>query len=120
MSGKAINSVSSGAASAARPNAVSQGASGGKGVPVTGKNSPRQQASVQALNLDALVRELNSKSRSVAPALRFQVDIESGSSVIQVFDRATGELIRQIPPEKANTLANNPGAIDLQRVDDLV
>ena len=120
MSEKPIGPVSSGKRDAAQPNPVPLGASGGKVGPDTGKISPRQQASIQAMKLDALVRELNSKSRSLSPALRFQVDVKSGSSVIQVFDRASGELIRQIPPEKAGALAGNPGGIDLQRIDDLV
>ena len=120
MSEKAVNAVSSGAARAAQPNPVPLGASGGKVGPDTGKISPQQQASIQAQNLDALVQELNSRSRSVAPALRFQVDVKSGSSIIQVFNRDTGELIRQIPPETAGALANNRGGIDLQRIDDLV
>ena len=77
----------------------------------------RQQAAIAAMNLDSLVRELNLKSKSVSPALRFQVDVSSGSSVIQVFDRSSGELIRQIPPEKASALARNPVAIDLERIE---
>ena len=34
--------------------------------------------------------------------LRFKVDMNSGRSVIQVLDRDTGEIIREIPPEKAS------------------
>ena len=120
MSEKAVNPVSSGASRAAQPNPVPLGASGGKVGPDSGRISPQQQASIQAMNLDTLVRELNTRSRSVSPALRFQVDVQSGSSIIQVFDRSTGELIRQIPPEKAGALARGGGSIDLSRIDDLV
>ena len=120
MSEKAVNPASSGAAQAARPNPVPLGASGGKVGPNAGKISPRQQASIQAMNLDTLVKELNTRSRSVSPALRFEVDVRSGSSIIQVFDRDTGELIRQIPPETASALARGRGGVDLSRIDDLV
>ena len=69
---------------------------------------------------DVVVRELNSKSRSVSPSLRFKVDARSGDSIIQVFDRDSGKLIRQIPAEKAGALARKGGAVDLQGIDDLV
>ena len=118
MSEKAVNAVSSGAARSAQQ--VPIGASGGKVGPETGRISPRQQASIAAMNLDSLVKELNSRSMSVSPALRFQVDVKSGNSVIQVFDRNSGELIRQIPPETASVLAKDPTQIDLKRIDDLV
>lgn len=120
MSEKTVNPVSSGAARAAQPNPVPLGASGGKVGPDAGKISPQQQASIRAMNLDTLVQELNTRSRSVSPALRFEVDVSSGLSIIQVFDRDTGELIRQIPPETAGALARGQGSIDLSRIDDLV
>lgn len=117
MSEKSVNPVSSGAA---EPNPVPPGASGGKVGPDVGKMSPRQLASIQAQKLDKLVQDLNSRSRSVSPALRFDVDLESGSSVIQVFDRNSGELIRLIPQEKASALAKGSGEIGLRGIDDLV
>lgn len=120
MSEKPVNPVSSGAARSAQSKPVPLGASGGKNGPQTGKISPRQQAAIAAMNLDSLVRELNLKSKSVSPALRFQVDVRSGSSVIQVFDRSSGELIRQIPPEKASALAKSQSGIELRGIDDLV
>ena len=120
MSEKTVDPVSSSAARAAQPNPVPLGASGGKVGPSTGKISPQQQASIRAMNLDTLVQELNVRSRSVSPALRFEVDVRSGSSIIQVFDRDTGELIRQIPPDTAGALARGQGSIDLSRIDDLV
>ena len=117
MSEKSVNPVSSGAA---EPNPVPVGTSGGKIGPDVGSISPRQLASIQAQKLDKLVQDLNSRSRSVSPALRFQVDVKSGSSVIQVFDRSSGELIRQIPHEKASALAKGDGSIGLRGIDDLV
>lgn len=120
MSENNVSPVSSGPARAVEPNSVPLGASGGKVGPDVGKMSPRQLASIQAMKLDKLVQDLNSRSRSVSPALRFQVDVQSGSSVIQVIDRRSGELIRQIPQEKASALAAGGGAISLRGIDDLV
>ena len=117
MSDKSLSSINSGTAGLRHVPPL--GASGGKVGPESGKISPRQQASIQALNLDRLVRELNARSRSVSPALRFRVDVRSGTSIIQVFDRDSGKLIRQIPQEKAGALAKNGGVIDLGRIDDL-
>lgn len=120
MSEKRVSTVTSGAVRTVQPNPGPSGSSGGKSGPVAGKISPQQQASIRAMNLDTLVQELNTKSRSVAPALRFEVDVRSGQAIIQVFNRESGELIRQIPEEKAAALARRGGAIDLSQIDDLV
>lgn len=120
MSEKGAITVSSGAVRAEQARPAPREISDGKAAPDAGKVSPAQAVKARASSLKALVRELNTITRSISPALRFQVDIQSGSSVIQVFNRETGELIRQIPPERANAIARNQGTIDLQRVDDLV
>ncbi len=62
-------------------NAVPLGAAGGKVGPDAGKISPAQQASIRALNLDAVVQKLNVRSRSLGRAVRFQVDLVSGRSL---------------------------------------
>ncbi len=120
MSEKRVNTVTSGAVRSVQPSPGSSEPSGGNSGPIVGKISPQQQASIRAMNLDTLVQKLNTRSRSVAPALRFEVDVKSGQAIIQVFDRESGELIRQIPQEKASALARDGGAIDLSRIDDLV
>ena len=119
MSEKAINPVSSGAARTVQPTPAAP-APGGRIGPDTGKISPVQQENIRALNLDKVVRDLNAQSKSVGRALRFQVDVLTGFSVIQVLDRDTGELIRQIPPEEVGALSASGGGVDLQLLDDLV
>ncbi len=120
MSEKVVNTVSSGANQMVTPNAIPLGASGGKVGPNAGKISPAQEASIRALNLDQVVRDLNVKSRSLGRALRFQVNVVSGDSVIQVLDRDTGELIRQIPAKQTVALASGTGNSSSQLLDELI
>lgn len=44
--------------------------------------------------------------------------MESGRSVIQVLDRETGEIIRQIPPEKAEVTLTSNGFVELRLYDE--
>jgi len=119
MSENVVSSVSSGAAKAATPNDQPIIATSGKGEPRSGKTSPAQAATTHALNLDEVVEKLNVRSRSVGTTLRFRVDLVSGISVIQVLDRDTGELIRQIPPRQISALATGNADAELQILDDL-
>jgi len=50
--------------------------------------------------LSQAVERLNELSQTVKRELEFSVDEESGRSVIRVIDQATGETIRQFPPEE--------------------
>jgi uncharacterized FlaG/YvyC family protein len=86
-------------------------AESGKNVPLAAERKP---------DLEALARELNLASRSIGRDLRFEVDMESGRSVIQVLDRETGEVIRQIPPEKAELSVAGNGAVQLRLYDEKI
>ena len=68
-------------------------------------------------DLKKLAAKLNLVSESIGRDLRFEVDMESGRSVIQVLDRETGEIIRQIPPEKANLTLTKNGFVELRLYD---
>lgn len=120
MSDKIAGPVAAGAAPPTRPGATAHPAAGGKVEPAAGNTSPQQSISSRAARLSELVRELNARSRSLSPALRFRVDMDAGTSIIQVFDRDTGELIREIPEENARSLARSGGLIDLDRLDDFI
>ena len=86
-----------------------QESSDGKNVPVVEKS---------AAEVKELARKLNVASKSIGHDLRFEVDFESGKSVvIQVLDRETGEVIRQIPPEKADLYVSESGAMALRLYD---
>ncbi len=107
---------------AARPSAPSvvPGPSGNV-VPDAGKISPAKAVSVAKLNVDEVVQKLNIASLSIGRTLRFKVDVLTGESIIQVLDRDTGELIRQIPPEEAVVaLTTGNGASGIQLLNDRV
>ncbi|MDJ0793404.1 MAG: flagellar protein FlaG [Woeseiaceae bacterium] len=86
---------------------------GGKEAAEAGKNVPEQSEP----DVEKLVQELNVAAQSIGRDLRFQVDLENGRSIIQVLDRETGELIRQIPPENAKTYVSEIGDVALRLYD---
>jgi flagellar protein FlaG len=53
------------------------------------------------------VSKLNDYVQSMERTLDFQMDEDSGKTVIRVFDKSSSELIRQIPNELALELAQN-------------
>lgn len=75
---------------------------------------------VEQVEIELLVEELNTTTQSIGRDLRFQVDLDSRRSVIQVLDRETGEVIRQIPPEKVTTFINENGNLAINLVDDII
>lgn len=82
----------------------------------TGKEVPvREQP-----NMEKLAQKLNLATQSIGRDLRFQVDLEKGRSVIQVLDRETGEIIRQIPPENAKTYVSEFGDVALRLYDAVI
>ena len=89
----------------------------GKVAPEAGKERPAEVQ--QEPDLEALAAKLNVASRSIGRDLRFKVDMNSGQSVIQVLDRETGEIIREIPPEKAQFSVARNGDMQLRLYDAL-
>ena len=79
----------------------------------SGRNLPTPEKP----DLEGLARQLNIVSQTIGRDLRFEVDMESGRSVIQVLDSETGEIIRQIPPENAKTYVSNLGDVALRLYD---
>ncbi len=74
----------------------------GRLAPETQRSAPPEPVSRK--DLSELVEELSDLVQSVRRELEFSVDDESGRTVIRVIDSATGELVRQIPPEEVLTL----------------
>lgn len=62
---------------------------------------------IQRDELDSAVTRLNDYVQSVRRDLQFEVDSDSGQTIVRVLDRDTKELIRQIPDEVALRLAEN-------------
>jgi len=87
----------------------------GNAEPTSGKNVPVVEKT--STDMKELARKLNVASRSIGRDLRFEVDMNSGRSVIQVLDSETGEVIRQIPPEKASLYRSESGAVALRLYD---
>jgi len=87
-------------------------ADSGKEAPQTGKEVPVVERPEP--DMEELARALNVANQSIGRDLRFEVDMETGRSVIQVLDRETGEVIRQIPPEKAELTLSGSGVVQLK------
>ena len=59
------------------------------------------------VSLSALVESVNSAVELVSSTkITFDVNVETGHAVVQVVNKETGELIRQVPPEEVQTLAS--------------
>lgn len=71
----------------------------------------------EAPDLEGLAEALNRASRNIGRDLRFKVDLDAGQAVLQVLDRETGELIRQIPEDKAEVSMNSNGSISVRLID---
>ena len=56
-------------------------------------------------------------STSVGRDLRFVVDLNGASAIIQVLDRETGELIREIPANQLSTYAPEEGTAAARLLD---
>ena len=80
--------------------------------PETGNSVPPPEQ--KGPDMEELARALNVANQSIGRDLRFEVDMESGRSVIQVLDRDTGEVIRQIPPEKTDIYMSGNGDVQLR------
>lgn len=80
--------------------------------PASGNSLP--QAEPRVPDMEKLAQALNLSSQSIGRDLRFEVDMESGHSVIQVLDRDTGEVIRQIPPDKTDIYLSGNGDVQLR------
>lgn len=113
-------SLGNGTARIARPDVGAPASRGGNPVPVEGNRSPQPPVRPQSTGTVALVEELNARSRSIGRSIRFQVDPNTDASIIQVINRDTGKLIRQIPADQAAVLAANLSSLNLQRIVDVV
>jgi flagellar protein FlaG len=94
-------------------------ANAGKDAAASGQSLPPPAADT-APNIDRIVQSLNEAPAAIGRDLRFQVDVFSGKSVIQVLDQETGELIRQIPPEKVSLFVRAEGDVGLRLLDEVV
>ncbi len=116
MSSQDINQVSARTGSYAVLRPAPLRAQDGNGEEKSGNKLPAPSKP----DLEGLAHQLNIASQTIGRDLRFRVDMESGHSVIQVLDRETGEIIRQIPPENAKTYVSELGEVALRLYDSQV
>jgi len=80
----------------------------GNDFPVSAATSDSKDTSPEifgAKDLDAAVQEINQNTQVIQRELHFNVDEDSGQTVIKVVDLSTKEVIRQIPNEEALSFA---------------
>ena len=120
MSEQALKPASSGTGSPGTSAATGtyRVITGGQASPESG--NPLPQAAREKPDPARLAQELNAASRRIGRDLRFQVDLKLGYAVIQVLDRETGEIIRQIPQEKAAVSVSGNGNLQMRLFDELV
>ncbi|MEM6512669.1 MAG: flagellar protein FlaG [Pseudomonadota bacterium] len=83
--------------------------------PESGKSVPEKQ--VEMPDLEKLAERLTVASNGAGRDLRFEVDMDSDRAVISVLDSETGEIIRQIPPEKAEIYLSEDGSLAMRLFD---
>ncbi|MEY8264153.1 MAG: flagellar protein FlaG [Bermanella sp.] len=69
------------------------------------ENVAKVAAETDSQQVEHAVSKLNEYVQNTARSLNFQVDDESGKTVIKVYDRESDQLIRQIPNELVLELA---------------
>jgi len=74
-------------------------------LPPGGKQQPAQV--VDTAEISETVTEINDIIRGVQRDLAFNVDQDSGRTIIRVIDSESGELIRQIPSEDLLAIATH-------------
>lgn len=80
----------------------------GLGTPPTPQIKLSAQETGGALNradLDRAVEGLNKTARAFATNLQFSTHEETGRIVVRVIDSETGEVVREIPPERVLAIA---------------
>ncbi len=87
----------------------------GNNLPGNTGNSEHGVELPQAVNsevLDKAIQQINENEQVVRHEIKFNIDEDSGKTVIKIMDLATNEVIRQIPNEEALVFARklNEGA----------
>jgi len=120
MSEQSPDTTLSGASSATGPatTGIYRGLENGKADAASGKNLPR--TATKSPDLKQLASALNTISRKHERNLHFQVDLGRGTTVLQVIDSETGDVIRQIPHEQAAEVLDSSGNAQIRLIDALI
>jgi flagellar protein FlaG len=92
---------------------------GGNVATDSGKTLPVEIARPKP-DMQKIAKMLNMAAGSIGRNLRFKVNLDAGTSVIEVLDRDTGEIVRQIPPEKVSTYLQSEGGLAIRLFDEVV
>lgn len=87
------------------PAAPRKAAAGGKALPPAGQDAPVQRQPTPAETVENAIEQIRSFLRDSQRQLNFSRDEITGRTVIRVIDPASGEVIRQMPPEEILNLA---------------
>ena len=99
----ALSGVAKNSRQVAKTDVATLPAKGGEALPSTGKELPAQV--VDSARISEAVSQINVIVQSIQRDLSFNLDEESGQTIIRVVDSESGELIRQIPSEEALAIA---------------
>ncbi len=103
-----VTATTSSSADSARSQTVKSSVTKVQPVVASGKDVPLQPKEVVEVDRERVqdaVSRINEYVQQTERTLDFQLDEDSGKTVIRVYDRQSDELIRQIPSELALELA---------------
>lgn len=80
----------------------------------SGKILPAARRATGPAEARTVAKAAERLGRALAPALRFEVNLDGGETVIYVLDRRSGEVIRRIPREEIPQLLTASGRFDVR------
>lgn len=86
----------------------------GKPLPESGKNLPAAPPANGPAEARTVAMAAERLGRALAPALRFEVNLDGGETVIYVLDRRSGEVIRRIPRDEIPQFLTASGRFDVR------
>ena len=102
---RTLNNVAKNSEQFTKPDVANLPVANGEISPPRGKGLPEKAADIVKIN--EAVNRINDVVRSVQRDLSFNLDEDSGKTVIRVVNSESGELIRQIPSEQVLAIANH-------------
>lgn len=87
------------------PSGRQEIAAGGKGLPAAANASPVQATRPSTQEVERATRDIAEYIQTVNRSLQISVEKDIGTTIITVIDKATEEVVRQIPSEDVVALA---------------
>lgn len=94
-----IGATSSPAAAGVQPRAATGGVTRGRELPPTGENGP-------VVDIEKAIEQIQAFLSESRRQLTFERHEATGRTIIRVLDPATGDVIRQFPPEEILRIAS--------------